>query len=80
MPSVPSQPARTRKSRSEHAADQFFNKFPRSFPDRSFDRIESIAEKLGSRFSFTLRGWCLRDVAGHGVVADLALQRRMMRG
>ena len=55
MPSVPSQPARTRKSRSEHAADQFFNKFPRSFPYRRFDRIESIVEKLGSRFSFTLR-------------------------
>ncbi|MGY2905927.1 hypothetical protein ACVWVY_004948 [Bradyrhizobium sp. URHC0002] len=50
MPSVPSKPARTRTSRSEHAADQFFNKFPRSFPYRSFDRIESIVEKLGSRF------------------------------
>ena len=29
LPCVPSQPARTRKSRSEPAADQFFNKFPR---------------------------------------------------
>jgi hypothetical protein len=50
MSSVPSQPARTRKSRSEHAADQFFNKFPRSFPYRSFVRIESIVEKLGAAF------------------------------
>jgi hypothetical protein len=72
--------ARARKGHIEFTADQFFNEFPRSFPHRSFDRIEPIVEKLGSGLSSTLRGMRLRDIAGHGVVSDPALQRRMIRG
>jgi len=52
----------------------------RSFPHRSFDRIEPIVEKLGSRLFSTLRGMRLRNIAGHGVVSDPALQRWMIRG
>lgn len=65
--------ARTGKGRIELTADQFFNKFPRSFPHSSFNRIKPIVEKLGSRVSFTLRGMRLRDIAGHGVVSGPAL-------
>ncbi|MCP2216079.1 hypothetical protein M2226_009631 [Bradyrhizobium elkanii] len=72
--------ALARKGRIELTADQFFNKFPRSFPHSSFNRIEPIVEKLGSRRSFTLRGMRLRDIARHGVVSGPALQRRMIRG
>ncbi|MGY3698788.1 hypothetical protein J4G48_0049205 (plasmid) [Bradyrhizobium barranii subsp. apii] len=72
--------ARARKGQVELAADQFFNEFPRSFPHRSFDRIEPIVEKLGSRLSSTLREMRLRDTAGYGVVSDPAFQRRMIRG
>jgi hypothetical protein len=56
------------------------DKFPHSLPHSSFNRIEPIAEKLGSRLSFTLRGMRLRDIAGHGVISGPALQRRMIRG
>ena len=72
--------ARALKGRIEFAADQLFNEFPRSFPHRSFDRIEPIVEKLGSRLPSTLRVMRLRDIAAHGVVSDPALQRRMIRG
>ena len=72
--------ARPRKGRIKLAADQFFNELPCAFPHRSFDRIEPIVEKLGSRLAFTLQGMRLRDIAGHGVVSGPALQRRMIRG
>jgi len=72
--------ARPRQRHVEFTLEHGVEKFVNPIAQASFDRIEPVAEKMGSRLGCRLRRIRLRGIACHGVVSSPALQRRMIRG